>query len=167
MGTDHRPLLGYSASRIRVLDSWDGDKLEYEDEVVYKKGSNSTNADALRIHVTEVCTDSRDHNSGLTKEKQAIFQEMHDKPIGGHSGMNRTYRMKILTTLPGMKLELVTTQKELAKRLWWRPTQCYRVAQAGKAHTITENLIKPCVKDIVECMLDGKATDEVRSSFVK
>ena len=34
----------------------------------------------------------------------------------------------------------------------------YRVAQAGEAHTIAENLIKPCAKDIVECMLDGKAT---------
>ncbi|XP_072394918.1 zinc finger BED domain-containing protein 5-like [Diabrotica undecimpunctata] len=33
----------------------------------------------------------------------------------------------------------------------------YRVAQAGEAHTIPENLIKPCVKDIIECMLDDKA----------
>jgi len=37
----------------------------------------------------------------------------------------------------------------------------YQVAQAGEAHTIAENLIKPCVKDIVECMLDGKAMDLV------
>jgi len=37
----------------------------------------------------------------------------------------------------------------------------YRVAQAGEAHTITENFIKPCVKDIVECMLDGKAVEIV------
>ena len=37
----------------------------------------------------------------------------------------------------------------------------YRVAQAGEAHTIAENLIKPCIKDIVECMLDGKATELV------
>ena len=37
----------------------------------------------------------------------------------------------------------------------------YRVAQVGEAHTTAENLIKPCVKDIVECMLDGKATELV------
>ena len=37
----------------------------------------------------------------------------------------------------------------------------YRVAQAGVAHTSAENLIKPCVKDIVECMLGGKATELV------
>ena len=65
---------------------------EYDYEVVYKKGSNNTNADALsRIHVTKGCTDSHEDKSGLTKEeKQKIFQEMHDKPIGGHLGMNRT-----------------------------------------------------------------------------
>jgi hypothetical protein len=59
---------------------------EYEYEVVYKKGSSNTNADALsRIHVTEERTNSQDDKSGLTREqKHAIFQEMHDKPIGGH-----------------------------------------------------------------------------------
>jgi hypothetical protein len=32
---------------------------------------------------------------------------MHDKPIGGHLGMNRTYdRLKLFTTWPGMKQEL-------------------------------------------------------------
>ncbi|GBP73642.1 Zinc finger BED domain-containing protein 5 [Eumeta japonica] len=30
----------------------------------------------------------------------------------------------------------------------------YRIAQAGEAHTIAENLIKPCVLDITECMID-------------
>ncbi|GBN83817.1 Zinc finger BED domain-containing protein 5 [Araneus ventricosus] len=33
----------------------------------------------------------------------------------------------------------------------------YRIAQAGEAHTVAENLIKPCVKDIIECMFDEKA----------
>jgi len=72
-------------------------------------GSNNTNADVLsRIHVTEGYADSHDDKSGLTKEeKQVIFQEMHDKPIGGHLGMNRTYDgMNLLTTWPGMKQEL-------------------------------------------------------------
>jgi hypothetical protein len=72
-------------------------------------GSSNTNADALsRIHVTEGYADSHDDKSGLTKEeKQMIFQKMHDKPIGGHLGMNRTYdRMKLFTTWPGMKQKL-------------------------------------------------------------
>jgi hypothetical protein len=39
----------------------------------------------------------------------------------------------------------------------------YRVAQAGEVHTIAENLVKPCVKDIVEFMLDGEATGQART----
>jgi hypothetical protein len=36
-----------------------------------------------------------------------MFQEMHEKPTGGHLGMNRTYdRIKLLITWPGMKQEL-------------------------------------------------------------
>ena len=82
---------------------------ECEYEVKYKKGSSNTNADALsRIHVTENCTDTQDDKLKITKEeKLAIFREMHDNPLGGHLGMNRTYdRMKLFTTWPGMKKDL-------------------------------------------------------------
>ncbi|GFS72297.1 zinc finger BED domain-containing protein 5 [Trichonephila clavipes] len=37
----------------------------------------------------------------------------------------------------------------------------YRIAQAGEAHTIAENLIKPCVLDITKCMLDEKSAKHV------
>ncbi|GBP24763.1 Zinc finger BED domain-containing protein 5 [Eumeta japonica] len=33
----------------------------------------------------------------------------------------------------------------------------YRISQAGEAHTIAENLIKPYVLDITKCMLDEKS----------
>ncbi|GBP78856.1 Zinc finger BED domain-containing protein 5 [Eumeta japonica] len=33
----------------------------------------------------------------------------------------------------------------------------YRIAQAGEAHTIAENLIKPCVLDTTKCMLNEKS----------
>ncbi|CAH2095717.1 unnamed protein product [Euphydryas editha] len=33
----------------------------------------------------------------------------------------------------------------------------YRIAQADEAHTIAENLIKPCLLDITKCMLDDKS----------
>jgi hypothetical protein len=40
---------------------------EYKYEVVYKKGSNNTNVDALRrMHVAEGCGDNHDDKSGLT-----------------------------------------------------------------------------------------------------
>jgi hypothetical protein len=109
--TDHRPLtwiFNVKDPSSRLL-RWRLKLEEYKYEVVSKKGSNNTNADALsRIHVAEGCTDCHEDKSGLTKdEKQKIFQEMHDKPTGGHLGMNRTYdRLKLFTTWPGMKQEL-------------------------------------------------------------
>ncbi|XP_050054124.1 zinc finger BED domain-containing protein 5-like [Aphis gossypii] len=39
----------------------------------------------------------------------------------------------------------------------------YRIAQAGKAHTIAESLIKPCVTDIVSCMLDEKTAKKINT----
>ncbi|KAL4084235.1 hypothetical protein QTP88_028060 [Uroleucon formosanum] len=39
----------------------------------------------------------------------------------------------------------------------------YRIAQVGKAHTIAESLIKPCVTDIVSYMLDEKAVKKINT----
>jgi len=105
--TDHRPLTWIFSVKdpsSRLL-RWRLKLEEYEYEVKYKKGSSNTNADALsRIHVTENCTDGQDDKSELNREeKLAIFREMHDSPLGGHLGMNRTYeRMKLFITWPGM-----------------------------------------------------------------
>jgi len=109
--TDHHPLTWIFSVKdpsSRLL-RWRLKLEEYEYEVKYKKGSSNTNADALsRIHVTENCTDRQDIKTELTRElKLALFREMHDKPLGGYLGMNRTYdRMKLFTTWPGMKHEL-------------------------------------------------------------
>jgi hypothetical protein len=102
------PLPGYLMSRILVLDflRWRLKLEEYEYEVVCKKGSINTKADALsRLHVTEGYHDDHETKLEPTKEeKQVIFREMHNKPVGGHLGMNRTYdRMKLFTSWPGMK----------------------------------------------------------------
>jgi len=73
--TDHRPLswiFSVEDPSSRLL-RWRL-KFEYKYEVVYKKGSNNTNADALsRIHVTESYTDSHDEKSGLTNGEKTIF----------------------------------------------------------------------------------------------
>ena len=37
----------------------------------------------------------------------------------------------------------------------------YRIARAGKPHTIAENLIKPCIADIVSCVLGEDAAKKV------
>jgi len=98
--TDHRPLTWIFSVKdpsSRLL-RWRLKLEEYQYEVVYKKGSNNTNPDALsRIHMTENCTDKQATESGPTKEERlAIFRKMHDNPLG-HLGMNRTYdRVKLL-----------------------------------------------------------------------
>jgi hypothetical protein len=109
--TDHRPLTWIFSVKdpsSRLL-RWRLRLEEFDYEVKYKKGSSNTNADALsRIYLTEDCADGRDSKPELTKEeKLALFREMHDTPLGGHLGMNRTYdRIKQFTTWPGMKQEL-------------------------------------------------------------
>ncbi|XP_067121126.1 zinc finger BED domain-containing protein 5-like [Centruroides vittatus] len=37
----------------------------------------------------------------------------------------------------------------------------YRIARSGQAHTIAENLIGPCAKDIAKCMLGEKAAKKI------
>jgi hypothetical protein len=71
--TDHRPLTWIFSVKdpsSRLL-RWRLKLEEYQYEVVDKKGSNNTNANALsRIHVAEDCTDSHDNKPGLTKEEK-------------------------------------------------------------------------------------------------
>ena len=64
---------------------------EYDYEIVHKRGTQNTNADALsRIgSVTKVTG-----HLGIPdeSEKKKIFYEFHGSPVGGHRGMTETYR---------------------------------------------------------------------------
>lgn len=57
--------------------------------------------------------------------------------------------------------EVTKTENEKATEASYMVS--YRIAQAGKAHTIAESLIKPCVTDIVSCMLDEKAVKKINT----
>jgi hypothetical protein len=109
--TDHRPftlIFNVKDPSSRLL-RWRLILEDYENEVVYKKGCNNINADAFsRIHAAEVCTNRQATDPEPTKERRlAISRVMHDNPIGGHLGMNRTYdRVKLFTSWPGIKQEL-------------------------------------------------------------
>ena len=78
---------------------------EYEYEVVYKSVPATLTPTRLVGHFAENCPDDQEIKlQPTTEEKQIIFQEMHNKPVGGHLGMNTTYdRMKLFTSWPGMK----------------------------------------------------------------
>jgi len=71
---------------------------EYDYTIAYKAGKKNVNADALSrnpVVMTVMIT---------SEEKQRkIIKEMHECPIGGHQGVQRTYdRLKLYVTWPGM-----------------------------------------------------------------
>jgi hypothetical protein len=98
--TDHKPLTWVFSVKdpsSRLL-RWRLLLEEYDYTVVYKAGKKNVNADALSRHpviMTVMIT---------SKEKQQrILKEMHECPIGGHQGVQRTYdRLKMYVTWPGM-----------------------------------------------------------------
>lgn len=129
--SDHRPLTwimnikdpGSRLIRWRLLLE------EYDYEIVFKKGSLNTNADALSRAVYTVKKENddlmnRDNleiNGPLSAEddegdekikvdeasRKAILYEFHDSPIGGHRGMNKTYEaIKDKYYWPNMKKEI-------------------------------------------------------------
>ncbi len=69
---------------------------EYEYEVVYRKGALNTNADALsRINsLTGEKEASGKEREWVADEetKATILYECHDSLVGGHRGMNETFR---------------------------------------------------------------------------
>jgi hypothetical protein len=71
---------------------------EYDYTIVYKAGKKNVNADALSRNpvVMTVLIASKE-------KQQKILNGMHECPIGGHQGVQRTYeRLKLYVTWPGM-----------------------------------------------------------------
>jgi hypothetical protein len=81
---------------------------EYDYEIVYKKGALNTNADALsRIHELALKNEN-DLRADIDEEKKKqILYEYHDAQLGGHRGMNKTYKaIKDSYSWPNMKQEI-------------------------------------------------------------
>jgi hypothetical protein len=92
--TDHKPLtwvMNVKDPGSQLL-RWRIQLEEFDYEIVYKKGSQSTNADALsRIgSVSKESTHKIETDDDL---KTKILYEFYDAPVGGHRGMNGTYRV--------------------------------------------------------------------------
>jgi hypothetical protein len=98
--TDHKPLtlmfnVKYPSSRLlrwRLL-------LEQHDyNIAYKADKRNVNADALSRNPTVITA------MKTSKQNQVkILKEMHECPIGGHQGVQRTYdRLKLYVTWPGI-----------------------------------------------------------------
>ena len=87
-------------------------KLEECDyEVVYRKGELNTNADALsRINslTGEMEASGKEREWVADEETKAtVLYEYHDSPVGGHRGMNKTFReISKVYEWPNMKREI-------------------------------------------------------------
>ena len=124
--TDHKPLIWL----FRVKDpgsrllKWRIKLEEFDFEIIYKSGKMNTNADALsrmpttiNLIETNESVDSSGEESDTNNDseiekidkedserKLKILSDFHNSPLGGHSGMNRTYkRLKQFYFWQGMK----------------------------------------------------------------
>ena len=96
--TDHKPLswiMNVKDPGSRLLQ-WRIKLEEYDYEIVYRKGALNTNADALsRINsLTGEKEASGKEREWVADEetKATILHEYHYSPVGGHRGMNVTFR---------------------------------------------------------------------------
>jgi hypothetical protein len=85
---------------------WKIELAEYDYEIVHKRESQNTNADALSrigsVGKVKEQTDIPDENT-----RKQILYEFHDSPVGGHRRMNKTYRaVKSQYTWPKIRREV-------------------------------------------------------------
>ena len=91
--TDHKPLMWMFSVKdpsSRLL-RWRLLVEEYDYTIAYKAGKKNVNADALSRNpvVMTVMITSK-------KKQRKVLKEMHECPIGGHPGVQRTYdRLKL------------------------------------------------------------------------
>ncbi|KAK9703704.1 hypothetical protein QE152_g29169 [Popillia japonica] len=110
---------------------------------------NSSMAPAkLRRHLETVHPESKDKN------KEFFNPESKDK--------NKEFFVhKKEQLLESQKTMMLVTQTVNEKATEASYLVSYRIIQAGEAHTIAENLIKPCVLDIINCMLNEKSAEHL------
>jgi hypothetical protein len=103
--TDYKPLTWIMNVKDpgSLLLRWRIQLEEFDYETAYKKGSLNTNADALS-RVNGVVTEKENDITLDGESKNKILYEFHDSPVGGHPGMNRTFRaIKVRYTWPKMR----------------------------------------------------------------
>jgi hypothetical protein len=110
IASDHKPLtwiMNIKDPGSRLL-RWRIKLEEYDYEIIYKKGTSNTNADALsRISKIVVENKGQPQLEISDELKRQILYEYDDAPLGGHRGMNKTYTaIKNKYSWPNMKQEI-------------------------------------------------------------
>jgi hypothetical protein len=182
--TDHKPLtwifnMSDPNSRIMRLKLKLG---EFEYTIICKKGKENSNSDGLsrmcmatteagdekekgrigtlstgsvNAETNEKVVDGLEERTKLTdKEKLEILKELYETPIGGHIGMNKTYkRLKQYISWEGMKEDVETFIKKCEKCQKKKLTQYHtRQYHTRMPLTLTYTpsvVFEKCIIDIV------------------
>jgi len=106
--SDHKPLvwiLNVKDRGSRLL-RWRIHLAEYDYEITYRRGSQNTNAN-VRSRIGSVSKEGDLSDEFDEDRKKKILYEFHDSPVGGHRGMNKTYRaIKSQYFWPNMRCEI-------------------------------------------------------------
>jgi hypothetical protein len=102
--TDHKPLTWIFSVKdpsSRLL-RWRLLLEEYQFEIVYRAGVKNVNADALSRY--PIVGGIQTTNQEISEERKLkLLKEMHECPVGGHQGIQRTYeRLKLYVSWPNM-----------------------------------------------------------------
>jgi hypothetical protein len=83
---------------------------EFDYEIQYRPGKHNTNADSLSRYPVECLNINVEK---LTEDRKGkIISEMHNCPVGGHQGIQRTIeRIKLYMSWPGLEQVVVNFVK--------------------------------------------------------
>jgi hypothetical protein len=130
------------------LMRWRIQLAEYDYEILYKRGSLNTNVDGLsrigNVGTTEEQTDIPD-----AKTSQILY-EFHDSPVGGHRGMNKTYRaIRSQYTWPKMKDKSKEhydkTAKQTKLQVGEKVLLFYETVRQGRSRKLNAQWIGPYI----------------------
>ena len=123
--TDHKPLqwICNNKDTSSRLMRWRLKLEDYDYEIKYKPGVKNCNADALSRYPVNVVEKSDDVAQEISEDRKLrLLNEMHNDPIGGHLGIQKTYsRLKLYVSWPN-------TSKDIEKYI-----QSCKVCQLNKA----------------------------------
>jgi len=106
--SDHKPLvwiMNVKDPGSRLM-RWQIQLAEYDYDIVHKSGVQNTNADALS-RIGSVGALEGPMEVIIDQVKKQVLYEFHDSPLGGHKGMNKTYRaISSRYTWPKMRREI-------------------------------------------------------------
>ncbi|CAH1990482.1 unnamed protein product [Acanthoscelides obtectus] len=105
----------------------------------------------LCVICTEVLANSSLKPSLLRRHLETRHPDHKDKPIEYFKRKLEGYKNCSVSSY----LSAFNADSKLALETSYRVS--FRIARSGKAHTVAENLIGPCAKDIAMCMLGEKA----------